>query len=192
MIRLRDIRPEDKEMIRNWRNLPDIARNMYTEHEITVDEHQKWFDAISGDPARRYWVITFNNEDVGLVNLYDIDNKNRRCSWAIYIVNTNAQRKGIGGFVEHSILKYVFDELKLNKLCCEVLAFNQPVIKAHKSFGFIEEGCFRQHVIKGGHPVDVVCFGILKEEWELIKPEVEKRLAKIEQWLRGREETPQQ
>ncbi len=187
MIKLRDLCPEDREMIRNWRNLPEIARNMYTDHEITPEEHKKWFEAIGGDTSRRYWIINYNGRDIGLVNLYAIDRRNRRCHWALYIVDAAAQRKGIGGFVERAIMKYVFEEMMLEKLCCEVLAFNHPVIKVHQSFGFIEEGRLRNHYIKNGQPVDVICFGILKEEWERKKPEIEERLAKIERWLKEKE-----
>ncbi len=189
MVGLREINAGDKEKIRDWRNLPDIAKYMYTDHQITEEEHEKWFNAIAEDPKRKYWVITYNNEDIGLVNLYDIDKSNQRCYWALYIVDTNAQRKGIGGFVELAIINHVFGEMGFNRLCCEVLDFNQSVIKAHKGFGFVEEGCLRQHVIKNGQPVDVISFGLLKEEWEQKKPDVEKRLSRIEKWLKEKEET---
>lgn len=187
MIALRDVRLEDKEVIRNWRNLPKIAKYMYTNHYINPDEHEKWFQGIFNDPTRRYWIITYGQEDVGLVNLYNIDNKNKRCYWAFYVVSPNVRGKGVGGFVEYSILQYVFEELNFNRLCCEVLASNQPVIKAHESFGFTQEGYFRQHVIKGSQPVDAVSLAILREEWELKKPKIEQRLRRIEQWLRGKE-----
>lgn len=178
MIVLRDVRPEDKEMIRNWRNLPEVAKHMYTDYYITPEKHDKWFQGIFNDPARRYWIITCDQEDVGLVNLYNIDHKNKRCYWAFYIASPNVRGKGVGGFVEYSILRYVFDELNFNKLCCEVLAFNQLVIEMHKSFNFVQEGYFRQHVIKGDQPMDVVSLAMLREEWESKTPEIEERLRK--------------
>lgn len=176
VIRLRDVQPEDKDLLRGWRNLPEVARYMYTDHFITPEEHEQWFVRAMQDPARRYWIIQCDGEDVGLVNLYDIDFKNRRCSWAFYVASPNVRGKGVGSFVEYTVLEYVFETLKLNKLCCEVLAFNDAVVKMHKRFGFEQEGYFRQHVFKKDGPHDVVCLGMLRSEWEARKEEITARL----------------
>jgi len=169
MTSLRDLTPDDKEKIHAWRNLPEIRKYMYTDHVITAEEHDAWFQRITSDPSCRYWIIVCDSEDVGLVNLYAIDRSNQRCYWAFYIVSPNVRGKGVGSFAEYSILRYVFDELKLNKLCCEVLDFNQGVVRIHKSFGFVQEGLYRKHIFKGGEPHDVVCLGMLREEWEATK-----------------------
>ncbi|MCK4598757.1 UDP-4-amino-4,6-dideoxy-N-acetyl-beta-L-altrosamine N-acetyltransferase [Candidatus Bipolaricaulota bacterium] len=178
MTTLRDIQPDDKDMIRNWHNLPEVAKWMYADHYICAEEHEQWFQDIFSDPSRQYWIIMYGQEDVGLVNLYDIDYRNKRCYWAFYVANPNVRGKGVGSFVEYSILSHVFDELEFNRLCCEVLASNQLVVEMHKSFGFVQEGHFRQHVIKGGQPIDVVFLAILKEEWESKRIKIKQRLNK--------------
>jgi len=173
---LRDVRADDKEAIHQWRNSPDVARYMYTDHHITEAEHERWFQNVLKDPRRKYWIIMYERNAIGLVNLYDIDEKNRRCFWAFYISSQNVRAKGTGSFVEYQVMKYVFDDLEYNKLCCEVLSFNQAVIDMHKSFGFREEGVYRQHMIKNEDYVDVVALAILKSEWDKKKPEIEKKL----------------
>lgn len=176
MITLRDITPADKEMVREWRNLPEIRKYMYTDHVITPEEHEVWFQRILHDPTCRYWVIACDGQDVGVASLYAIDNTNRRCYWAFYVASSNLGGKGVGTFAEYSVLKYVFDHLHLNKLCCEVLDFNRAVVRMHKSFGFVEEGVFRKHVIKNGEMHDVFCLAILKDEWETVKPALTEKL----------------
>lgn len=176
MIELRDVKLEDKEMIRGWRNLPEVAKYMYTDHYITPEEHERWFRDVGMDPSRRYWVIVYQGECIGLVYLYDIDFKNRRCSWGFYIANPQVQGKGVGSLVEYTILQYVFGKLNFNKLSCEVLIYNEPVILMHKSFGFKEEGYLRQHVVKSGHSTDVVLLAMLRVEWEAERPRIEQRL----------------
>ena len=94
------------------------------------------------------------------------DRRNRRCYWAFYIVSPNVRGKGVGTSAEYFVLRHVFDELNLNRLCCEVLDFNQGVVRMHKSFGFVEEGIFRKHVFKGDEPHDVICLAMLREDWE--------------------------
>jgi UDP-4-amino-4,6-dideoxy-N-acetyl-beta-L-altrosamine N-acetyltransferase len=176
MITLRDIQPEDKDKIRQWRNLPEVSKYMYTDHYITPEEHERWFRWILEDPTCRYWIIVCDGQDVGLVNIYSLDQRNRRCYWAFYVASPDVRGKGVGSFVEYSVLHYVFDELRLNKLCCEVLASNEAVTNMHKGFGFRQEGLFREHVVKSGVPTDIVCLAMLRHEWESLKPDIEGRL----------------
>lgn len=178
MIKLREIRNEDEDKILLWRNSPEISKYMYTDHKISIQEHEGWFKKILIDDSSQYWIIVCDEQDVGIANIYNIDKTNSRCYWAFYIASSNVRGKGIGSFVEYSILNYVFDELKLNKLCCEVLDFNEPVVRLHKKFGFKEEGFFRNHIYKQNKLYGIYCLGILKEEWEIIKPEIFVRLKK--------------
>ena len=163
-----------------WRNKPSVAQHMYTDHRIEEEEHSQWFSTAMRDPDRRYWIITLDGLDLGLVNLYNIDQKNKRCHWAFYIGEEGQRGKGIGAFVEHAVLRHVFEEMKMEKLCCEVLASNVRVANMHKNFGFKEEGIFRKHIYKAGVLEDVVCLAILGEDWESVRPIIESRLRKIE------------
>ncbi len=176
MIHLRDIRPEDEDRLREWRNRPEVAKYMYTDHHISGEEHGRWFKRTMADPTSRYWIIVCNDKDVGVVNIFNLDRRHQRCYWAFYIAEQELRGKGVGSFVEYSVLKYVFDQLQLRKLCCEVLAFNEPVIEMHRKFGFQLEGRLRAHVMKGGQPSDVYCLSILREEWQAEKSRIEEQL----------------
>jgi hypothetical protein len=175
MFNLRDLSLADKDMIRSWRNHEEVAKYMYTDHEISVAEHEAWFKKVLADPSCRYWVIQYGGGDSGLLSISQIDWHNSRCYWAFY-VNPEARVRGLGSFAEYSVLRYVFEELKLNRLCGEVLNFNQAVLNMHKKFGFVQEGILRQHVLKHGQWHDVVCVGMLRQEWEAMKLEIEERL----------------
>lgn len=176
MTSLRDLCSEDMDMIREWRNLPKVSDFMYTDHVISPEEHAAWFARIARDTSCKYWIIVCDGEDVGLANLYNIDRKNRRCYWAFYVVSPNVRGKGVGSYAEYAVLSYVFDELKLEKLCCEVLAFNRGVVEMHRRFGFIQEGLFRKHIFKKGEFHDVVCLAMLRAEWEQSRLELEQKL----------------
>ena len=173
---LRDIRPEDKPLILTWRNSPDVARYMYTDHLITAEEHEKWFQTTRNDSRTRYWIITYNQQDVGLAYLYNIDRQHKRCYWGSYIANSSLRGSGVGSVSEYRIIRYVFEGLNFDRLCCEVLASNTFVIEMHKQFGFVQEGYFREHVVKGGQRVNVISLAVLRKEWESKKIEVESRL----------------
>ena len=179
MVELRDLKEQDSEMLRNWRNMPEVAAYMYTDHLISAEEHARWFAGIKNDPTRRYWVIVYKGEDVGLVNLAEIDQKNKRSNWAYYLASPSVRGKGVGSYVEWAILNHVFEDLKLHKLVGEVLGTNPKVVELHRSFGFTVEGQLREHVIKNGQFVDVVVVGILAKDWAEKKPQVAARIERL-------------
>src|SRR5206468_47861 len=180
MVGLRAIQQGDKEMMRAWRNMSHVAMYMYTDHEITIEEHGRWFKRIQNDPSVKYWIIQIDGRDVGVANLFNVDEYNKRCFWAFYLADTGLRGGGLGSFIEYAVLSYVFDNRKMEKLCCEVLAFNESVVSLHTKFGFKQEGYFRKHVVKGNQRVDIYCLGMLREEWEQFKK------SKIAERLRDR------
>lgn len=157
---------DDIQRVRTWRNLPEIALFMYSDHEISEAEHARWFgEAISGG-NRRYWIIELEGKPVGLVNLYDISDRHRRASWAFYLADPSVRGRGVGSATERFALRYAFADLGLNKLCCEVLATNDSVVRMHMRYGFAVDGTLRRHIRKGESYVDVVTMSLLREEWE--------------------------
>lgn len=175
-IALRALETHDRDRLRDWRNLPEIARWMYSDHVISPEEHARWFEAARVDPRRCYWIIEVDGDPVGLANLYDVNPGDRKCAWAYYLAAGDLRGKGVGAFVEFWVIEHVFGERGLNKLCCEVLAANEAVWKLHESFGFVRESLLRAHVWKAGEPLDVVGLGLLASDWAIRRPETVRRL----------------
>jgi UDP-4-amino-4,6-dideoxy-N-acetyl-beta-L-altrosamine N-acetyltransferase len=175
-VTLRDVTEGDRERLLAWRNSPDVAAYMYSDHVISREEHDRWFDGLAGDPGRRYWVIETNGRPVGLANLADISRAHGRCAWAYYLADPSVRGLGVGSYVEYWMLEYVFGDLGLRKLWCEVLASNEAVWKLHMRYGFRQEALFRAHVVKAGRTQDVVGLGILAEEWRERRGEMAERL----------------
>lgn len=179
MIQLREMKPEDREMVRRWRNSPEVSRYMYTDHPITPEEHARWFESTLRDPAKRYWIIRHEDGDAGVACLYDVDPLKLCCRWAFYLADPRLRGRGLGALVEFAVLEHVFSRLRLEELRCEVLASNRAVLALHEKFGFRREGRLPAHVIKDGQPVDVVCLAITRDEWEARRPKIERKLNRI-------------
>lgn len=175
-ILLRDLSEDDRSRILTWRNSPEVAAYMYSDHAISQAEHDRWFDGLAGDDRRRYWIIEVDGEPVGLANLADIDRTHRRCAWAYYLASPSVRGLGVGSFVEFKVIEHVFGTLGLEKLWCEVLASNEPVWKLHMLHGFEREALFRRHVVKNGERVDVIGLGLLADDWAARRGEMADRL----------------
>lgn len=175
-VTLRDLTEEDRERLHVWRNSPEVAAYMYTDHHISRAEHNRWFDGLSTDPRRRYWVIETDGKPVGLANLAEIDPNHSRCAWAYYLADPSVRGLGVGSFVEFWMIEHVFGALGLNRLWCEVLISNEAVWKLHQSYGFQREALYRQHVMKNGQYQDVVGLGLLADDWPALRPAMKARL----------------
>jgi len=175
-LKLIDLRIEHLEMVRNWRNMPEVSEYMYTSEYISEEQQEKWFSSISTDQSVKYWIIEFRGKPLGLASLTGINKVFNSCYWAFYLGDSSIRGKGIGAKVEIEIITYVFEVLKLNKLRCEVFTFNSKVIKLHEKFGFRREAYYRQHCYKNNEYKDVVGLALLKSEWELIKDNIKKKI----------------
>lgn len=162
-VSFRPVEAADRDRLLAWRNSPDVAAYMYSDHVITPEEHARWFAGLGVDPSRIYWIIKMDGAPVGLVNLYDI--KPGECAWAYYLADPATRGRGVGAYVEFRMLDHVSDDLRLDRLWCEVLADNEAVWKLHQSFGFEVAERLEGHVIKGGVPRTVLCLKLTKEGW---------------------------
>jgi UDP-4-amino-4,6-dideoxy-N-acetyl-beta-L-altrosamine N-acetyltransferase len=172
-LHFRAILEEDLQMIMNWRTMPQVSAYMYTDFEPDIDMQRQWFASISADDRRFDWIITVDGEDVGMVSIVRIDQVNNRAEWAYYLASPSVRGKGIGRSVEMNILKYVFEDLGLHKLCCEVFASNELVVKIHEKYGSSIEGTRREQIFKNDEYHDIVEMGILREDW---KREIQGRI----------------
>ena len=179
IVELRALSDDDNERLFAWRNTPEVAAYMYTDHRISPEEHARWFAGIAGDPRRAYWIIVVDGSPVGLANFYDIDRTHGRAAWAYYLADPGMRGKGVGGFVEYLMIEQAFGGLKLRKLWCEVLASNEAVWRLHQKFGFKEEARLRAHVLKGGEAQDVIGLGLLAEEWAESRAAMAERLRRM-------------
>ena len=167
-ISLKLLTSEDLELVRNWRNSPEVSSYMYTDSHISEDQQKAWFEKIKHLENCRYWIIEFNNQKVGLASLTDINRTLNSCYWAFYLGDTSIRGGGIGAKIEYNVIEYVFNQLNLNKLRCEVFVTNDKVIRMHEKFGFRREAYYREHCTKNNQKLDVVGLALLKSDWSII------------------------
>ena len=172
---LRNIADNELELMRAWRNEPAVRANMYTQHEISQDEHLAWWARIKLRTDHKYFMYEMSGKPMGIAAFVGIDIQSQVSAWAFYASPT-AQR-GTGSKMEYLMLEYAFDTLQLHKLYCEVLALNASVIKLHQRFGFKVEGVFRDQHKVTDHFVDTYRLGILSAEWREQRKSIYEKLA---------------
>lgn len=162
--RVRPMQEGDLVPVLSWRNHLDVRRYMYSQHEITIEEHSRWFAQASIDPQRHLLVFEVNNIPSGFINIHEMA-KGGIADWGFYAAPDSP--KGTGRALGQAALRYAFSTIGLYKLCGQALAFNERSIRFHLNLGFKREGVLRQQHFDGQHYHDVECFGLLSSEWQL-------------------------
>lgn len=160
---LREMTEDDLPMVLSWRNRESVRNNMYTNHVISEEEHQRWWDSQSANPKTRLLVAVLGDTEVGVVTFTNYTGKNGLATWAFYAGDSAA--KGVGSMMEVAALKYAFSELAIRKLECQVLDFNMPVVNLHLKHGFKVEGILRDAYERGGSYHDIYCLALMSGDW---------------------------
>lgn len=152
----------DLERVLAWRNHPEVRRYMYTQHEITLDEHQRWFERTLVDPKKHLLVFEVNQQPLGFVNFNEAVN-GRIADWGFYAAPDAP--KGSGRQLGRAAISHAFTQLQLHKVCGQALAYNERSIQFHQSLGFQQEGILRDQHFDGKCHHHIICFGLLCHEW---------------------------
>lgn len=161
-----------QEKVRIWRNNEEIKKYMFTNHQISKEEHNRWIEKLKNDENKKAWIIKNDKKPIGFVQLLNIDFINRTTEWGFYIYDKKARGKGFGYASLLKLMKIVFEEMNLEKMCTKVLENNNIALKLYKKFGFENEGKLKEKLDRDGKEISVYIMSISKEKWENIKKQV--------------------
>jgi RimJ/RimL family protein N-acetyltransferase len=169
-IYFRSIETTDIPQIVHWRNQKDIHDYFYEYEPLSILKQEKWL-AYSLNTEDKNFIICDSEygKAIGTVAIYHIDWRSRKCEWGRLFLDVSARGKGYAKNIEALVYNYVFEHLNMNKLYCEVFAFNEGVIKAHQNFGHQIEGTLRNHVYRFGKYQNVVTMSILQADYLICK-----------------------
>ncbi len=176
LISLVEVSESHLELMVKWRNDPEISKYLFDQSEYTIEKQKIWFEKIKNDNTRFQFIIleNKNNRAIGAVNLMNVDYRNLNADWGYYIGEKEFKMGGYAVEAEFLILKFAFEELKLNKVYCQTLSENTKVISNHTKFGFKIEGILREHYKRGDTFFNVTFQSILKKEFEEVRINIEK------------------
>ena len=169
-VSIRKITEADTDNIIKWRNSPEVVKNFIYRRPLTREDHLNWLHGRVETGQVDQFIIHSNefDADVGSVYLRDIDQKNKKAEFGIFIGEKYARGHGVGTAAAKLALDHGFKVLGLNRIFLKVHEKNERAIASYKKAGFVFEGLFRQDIIADGIKEDVVFMSVLREDHEKI------------------------
>ncbi len=170
---LRAVEEEDLEMFRELTNSPDFERMVVGwSFPVSRRDQLRWFESCRNDlNTLRYTIEIKEDGAVGMIGLKNIDMKNGVASGlGMRIARKEIRTRGLATDAWMTLMRYAFDELRLNRINGSALDYNEISQHVCKKVGFREEGRQRQAVYKNGQYHDLILYGCLRSDYEkLIK-----------------------
>jgi len=106
-----------------------------------------------------------DNRHIGNVKLKRINSVARSAEFAIVIGEKDCWGKGYSKQVARLMLDHAFFTLNLNRVYCGTYDTNIAMRKLAEYLGMQEEGCRRKAAFKDNRYLDVIEYGVLREEY---------------------------
>ena len=152
---------QNKEVLQ-IRNSTYVNSKMYTNHQITFDEHSNWIRNLEYDKKKCVFAVVNKTKILGAISLYNINFQKKIAAWSFYLCEKNIY--GLGATLEFNFINYVINENNFKQLNCEVLENNSQIIKLHKKFLFKENNNIK-FVIKDKKKIKIVFLSLAAIEW---------------------------
>jgi RimJ/RimL family protein N-acetyltransferase len=127
--------------------------------------------AIASTPRRApaQWLTIADAETdavLGLVILHSFAWQHRRCEVGFWLV-AGARGRGLGARSVALAVSWAFDAFDLLRVEMTTTPDNAAAAALAARLGFAREGVLRQRNVERGRRIDVVWFGVLREEWQV-------------------------
>jgi RimJ/RimL family protein N-acetyltransferase len=110
-------------------------------------------------------ILSEGNKHIGNIALDNINYINRTAELSIIIGDNSCWNKGYGRQAAKLICDHGFLSLNLSRIACGTFENNVAMQKLAEYLGMVREGVRRKAVYKSGQYLDVIEYGILREEY---------------------------
>lgn len=161
---LRAVETADRDILKSLINDPEIEGQLGGKSFPVSDFTQEnWIKSLAQEQnVSRYMVVSReSNETAGTIIMNDIDYVNGNAQIHIKL-KPQFQGKGLGTDAIKLLVKYAFQELRLECIYAYIIDYNQASLKLVEACGFEIEGRLRKRIFKNGTFYDQYAVSILK------------------------------
>jgi len=161
--------PEHFDAVRRWRSDPEVTRYWITQDIPDETAIRQWHEHNRADGAI-VWAILNEDEPVGYITLFELDDVNRKAELALMIGERSAWGQGFAKEALTTVVRHAFTPaasggLGLHKVWLAVFAENTAARRAYFTIGFREDGVLREDMFRDGVWHDQLLMSVLENEF---------------------------
>ena len=163
---IRKMTIDDLSSVLEWRNHTSIRLHMFSDHEISKEEHFEWFAKTNFNLLQSLWIVINNAEPIGFVQFKKTHDE-LSANWGFYV--SPYAKKGSGKILGQLALELAFEGLSIPRVIGEVFESNDASIGFHRYLGFIQES-------NADTNTNNLKFILSKEDWILNKRNLKEKV----------------
>lgn len=134
-ITLRRLTHDKIELVRQWRNNPKISQYMEFREYITPEMQERWFKNID-NKENLFYIIVINNEEIGLINIKDIDLTSHSGEGGVFIWDDRYLNSDVSYRAHLALFDAVFENNIVSQIISHVLSDNRRAQRFTQFLGF--------------------------------------------------------
>ncbi len=167
---LREKHEDDAEAFLEYYNDPEVNKFILCEIPQTAEEAKReiaYWRGIFYRNEGAYFAIARkdNNRLIGTIGISGYNSYQSRIELS-YDLARPYWRHGVISLAAQEVIKYAFDEWKVNRIEAFTAVENMPSVNLLIKLGFTKEGRLRQHRYHRGRYVDVFSFSKLRQDFD--------------------------
>jgi len=135
-LRLERLREKDIELVRQKRNDREIARRMFYQKPISVEEQKQWFHTIN-TITDYYFLMHYKNEKVGLIHGNILSFENRIARGGLFIWDKKYQHSHLPVIASVCLTDITFLIMGMQKTLAEVRSDNKNALRYNLKLGYV-------------------------------------------------------
>ena len=127
----------DLELVRQWRNSPEVNQFMFFKDHITSEMQLNWFEKIN-NIHNYFFIVEYNGKKIGLINLKNVDFEKKEAESGFFIGEAEYRASTIGAQANLALLDYGYEKLGIERIIASVREDNKPALAFNKALGFVK------------------------------------------------------
>ncbi|OIQ16317.1 GNAT family protein [Lacinutrix sp. MedPE-SW] len=165
-IYLRALEPEDLEFIytiENDESIWELSNTITPYSRYLIKQYLEHAHADIYEVKQLRLVISnYENETLGMIDVFDFDVKNKRAGIGILVKETKNRNKGYGSEALKLLVNYCFKHLNLHQLYCNVSEENTASINLFENQGFKQIGLKKDWNLINGNYKNEYLYQLIK------------------------------
>jgi len=150
----------------SWFEDQEVCKyNSHGKYAKTADYFRSFFCSLNSE-EQIVWAICHKTDGhIGNISLQGLSFINRNAEFAILMGDRRHWHRGVALAAGKKMLQHGFVKLNLYRIYCGTAATNTGMCKLAERLGMVQEGSRRNHLFLDGEWVDMLEYGVLKNEF---------------------------